>query len=79
MTLLKNVHLCLMSANVQLDNRCNLMDFVRRYITFCNALTGHFTRMHNESCSVRVINTTDNTTQAFSQSQGIAASGSSEA
>ncbi len=44
----------LMSANVvqfnvetQLDNTCNLMDFVRRYITFCNALTGHFTRMHD--------------------------------
>ena len=44
----------LMSANVvqfnvayQLHNRCNLMDFVRRYITFCNALTGHFTLMHN--------------------------------
>ena len=43
-----------MSANVvqfnvaaQLHNRFNLIDFVRRYITFCNALTGHFTRMHN--------------------------------
>ena len=33
----------------QLDNRCNVMDFVRRYITLCrpNAFTGHFTRMHN--------------------------------
>ena len=44
-----------MSANVvqfnvaaQLHNRFNLIDFVRRYITFCNALTGSFTRMHNE-------------------------------
>ena len=44
----------LMSANVvqfnvatQLDNRCNLMDCVRRYITFSNVLTGHFTQMHN--------------------------------
>ena len=44
----------LMSANVvqfnvatQLANRCNLMDCVRRYITFCNVLTGHFTQMHN--------------------------------
>ena len=44
----------LMSANVvqfnvatQLDNRCNLMDCVRSYITFCNVLTGHFTQMHN--------------------------------
>ena len=43
----------LMSANVvfnvatQLDNRCNFMECVRRYITFCNALTGHFTQMHN--------------------------------
>ena len=44
----------LMSANVvqfnvetQLDNTCNLMDFVRRYVALCNALTGHFTRMYN--------------------------------
>ena len=44
-----------MSANVvqfdeaaQLHNRCNLMDVVRRYITFCNALTGHFTRMQEK-------------------------------
>ena len=45
----------LMSANVvqfnvaaQLHNRFNLIDFVRHFITFCNALTGSFTRMHNE-------------------------------
>ena len=43
-----------MSANVvqfnvatQLDKSYHLMDFVGRYITFCNALTGHFPRMHN--------------------------------
>ena len=45
----------LMSATVvqfnvatQLDNMCNLMDFVKRYITFYRFfLTGQFTRMHN--------------------------------
>ena len=43
-----------MSANgvqfnvaTQLDKRYNLSDCVGRYITFCNVLTGHFTRMHN--------------------------------
>ena len=43
-----------MSVNVvqcnvatQLDNRCNLMNGVRPYITFCNVLTGHFTQMLN--------------------------------
>ena len=43
-----------MSANVvpfnvaaQLHNRFNLIDVVRRCVTFCNALTGHFTRMHH--------------------------------
>ena len=44
MTLLKKVHLCLhivvqFNVAAQLHNRFNLIDFVRRYITFCNALT----------------------------------------
>ena len=44
----------LISANMvqlnvatQLDKMGNLMDCVGRYITLCNALTGHFTRMYN--------------------------------
>ena len=54
MTLLKKVGPTIMSANVvqfnvatQLDNNSNFMDFVRRYMTLCNALTGHFSRIHN--------------------------------
>ena len=43
----------------QLTNRCilNLIDVVGLYITFCNALSGHITRMH-DSCKLprRVMN-----------------------